>query len=317
MMDRTDRHFRFLLRQISLRTLLYTEMVTTQAILRSRNPRLLEYDPCEHPLALQLGGDSARELSQCARIGEDLGYDEVNLNCGCPSDRVQSGRFGVVLMKHPEVVAEAVSAMKAAVRIPVSVKHRIGVDDRDSYEDMMNFVDTVAASGADRFTVHARKAWLQGLSPKENRTVPPLRYGDVLRLKRERPELVVELNGGIQNLDQALHYLRDVDAVMIGRAAYDDPFLFAEADTRVFGDPPSRSPDRKEVLQALIPYAERVDARPFAIARHLLGVFSGRRGGRAYRRVLSSEGPKALSFRLLVERAVAAYDEAQGSARAG
>lgn len=317
MMDRTDRHYRYLVRRITRQTLLYTEMVTTQAILRRADPRLLAYHADEHPISLQLGGDDPRALAACARIAEDLGYDEVNLNCGCPSDRVQSGAFGAVLMKTPERVADAVAAMKAAVSIPVTVKHRIGVDELDRYEDMVSFVDRVVPSGADRFSVHARKAWLKGLSPKENRTVPPLRYEEVHRLKAERPSLQVEINGGIQTLGQALEHLeRGLDGVMIGRAAYDDPFLFLDADRRAFGAPSRPTPTRFEVVEAMIPYLERVVAeeggRPYAVVRHMLGLFSGQRGGRAYRRVLSTEGPRADSGAEVLIRALSAVREAQG-----
>lgn len=318
MMDRTDRHFRYFVRLISQRVLLYTEMVTTQAILRSRDERLLAYAPEEHPISLQLGGDSAQDLVACARIAEDMGYDEVNLNCGCPSDRVQSGRFGVVLMKTPEVVADAVAAMKASVRIPVTVKHRIGVDEQDAYEDMLRFVDGVAPASPDRFTVHARKAWLKGLSPKENRTVPPLRYDDVARLKTERPHLAVELNGGILSLDAAEAQLARVDAVMLGRAAYDDPFLFETADARFFGAPARPGLDRAEVAELMIPYMERErvahGTRPHSVLRHMLGLFSGVRGGRAYRRVLSTEGPRAQDGGPVLRRALDALRDAREGA---
>lgn len=321
MMDRTDRHFRYLVRRITRHTLLYTEMITTQAILRGDARRLLTYDESEHPLSLQLGGDDPLLLARCARIAEELGYDEVNLNCGCPSDRVQSGRFGAVLMGHPEVVAEAVAAMKAAVRIPVTVKHRIGIDERDAYEDMLEFVDVVRAAGADRFTVHARKAWLHGLSPKENRTIPPLRPEEVHRLKRERPSLAVEMNGGVRSLDEVAAHLGAVDAVMIGRAAYDDPFLLAEADARFFGGPPVAAPPRTEVVRAMIPYVERVareGTRPYAVLRHMLGLFAGERGGRAYRRILSTEGPRASAGGEALERALDAYEASRAApSRAG
>jgi tRNA-dihydrouridine synthase A len=320
MMDRTDRHFRRLLRLVSERVLLYTEMMTTQAILRGPAEALLAYDPVEHPLALQLGGDDPRDLAACARLAEDLGYDEVNLNCGCPSDRVQSGRFGAVLMKTPEVVAEAVAAMKAAVRIPVTVKQRIGVDELDGYEDMLRFVDVVASAGADRFTVHARKAWLKGLSPKENRSVPPLRYEDVYRLARARPGLAVELNGGVRDLDAAAAHLERVAGVMIGRAAYDDPFMLEAVDARFFGAPRRAPLDRVAIARAMIPYIEREAAtrgtRPHAVLRHMLGLFAGLRGGRAYRRVLSTEGPRAESGGAVLARALDAFEAAaQGGER--
>lgn len=302
MMDRTDRHFRYFLRLITRHTLLYTEMVTTGAVLRGDRERLLGFDPCERPLALQLGGDHPEELAQCARLAEAMGYDEVNLNVGCPSDRVQKGRFGACLMAEPERVAEAVAAMRRAVALPVTVKHRIGIDDQDSYEHMLRFVEVVAAAGCDRFTVHARKAWLSGLSPRENREIPPLRYSEVYRLKAERPDLGIEINGGIENLDQGSKHLEKVDAVMIGRAAYDNPYLFAAADARLFGDhrPP---PSRRQVVQALLPYAERhcaAGGRLMQLSRHYLGLFAGCPGTRFWKRHLSENahrpgaGPEVL-----------------------
>jgi tRNA-dihydrouridine synthase A len=290
MMDRTDRHFRVLMRQITKRALLYTEKVTTGAILHGPRSELLAYSHIEHPISLQLGGDDPGALAECARIAEDLGYDEVNLNVGCPSDRVQSGRFGACLMGHPERVAACVESMRSTVRIPVTVKHRIGIDDRDRYEDMLRFVQIVSSAGCDRFSVHARKAWLSGLSPKENRTVPPLRYGEVHRLKREHPELSIEINGGIDSLDRAAEQLAHVDAVMIGRAVYDDPMLFAEVDARFFGEP-DRIPTRREVVLRMCEYAEAELARGTRlnrIARHMLNLFANQQGARAWRRMLST-----------------------------
>lgn len=290
MMQRTDRHLRFFLRQLTRRTLLYTEMVTTGAILHGDAHRHLDFDPREKPIALQLGGDDPAALAACARIAADRGYDEVNLNVGCPSDRVQRGRFGACLMAHPEVVADAVAAMRAAVDLPVTVKHRIGVDDLDRYDDMLRFVDVVAAAGADRFSVHARKAWLSGLSPKENRDIPPLRYPDVYRLKAERPHLDIEINGGIRTLDDTLRHLGHVDAVMIGRAAYEDPAIFADADRRVFGEPVPET-DIFEALDAMVPYAEahiRAGGRLHHVTRHLLTVFNGVPGARHWRRRLTA-----------------------------
>ena len=294
MMDRTDRHFRYLVRQISRGTLLYTEMITTWAILHGPRDVLLAYDPIEHPLALQVGGDDPAALAEVARIAEGEGYDEINVNVGCPSDRVQSGRFGACLMLEPERVAEGVAAMRARARIPVTVKHRIGVDDHDRYEDMLRFVDRVAEAGADRFTVHARKAWLKGRSPTETRSVPPLRYEEVYRLKRERPHLQVEINGGITTLDEAEAHLAHVDAVMIGRAAYDDPLRLLDADRRVFGlDRPPAGVGA--VTEAMVAYAARhvaAGGRLHAVTRHLLGLFAGQPGARAYRRYLSVHAPR-------------------------
>lgn len=269
-------------------------MVTTPAILRGDRARHLDFDAAEHPIALQLGGDDPADLAECARMAADWGYDEVNINVGCPSDRVQSGCFGASLMKRPEVVARAVEAMRAAVDLPVTVKHRIGVDELDRYEDMLHFVDVVAQAGADRFSVHARKAWLQGLSPKENRTVPPLRYEDVYRLKRDRPDLVVEINGGVVDLAATEAHLAQVDAVMVGRAAYDTPFEFAQVDSRVFGaEDPGLS--RADVVEAMLPYMERHVAsgrRIHQVSRHLIGLFNGEPGARQWRRHLSTYAPR-------------------------
>lgn len=294
MMERTDRHYRFMMRQLTRSTLLYTEMVTTGALLHGPRERLLAYHPVEHPIALQLGGDDPAQLAECARIAEDAGYDEVNINIGCPSSRVQSGNFGVCLMGDPERVAAGVAAMKAAVDIPVTVKHRIGFDDRDHYDHMIEFVDIVAAAGADRFTVHARKAWLKGLSPKENRTVPPLRHDEVWRLKVERPELPIEINGGITTLDQIADHLEHVDGVMIGRGAWDRPLIFAGVDARFFGGPP-RDADPVAIVHAMADYsAERLaDPADEAVRlRHVLrpmyGLFSGLPGARRWRQRLNA-----------------------------
>jgi tRNA-dihydrouridine synthase A len=289
MMDRTDRHFRYFLRQISRHTLLYTEMVTSQAILHGDLDRLLGFTPEEGPLVLQLGGDDPKNLAKCAKIAEEFGYDEVNLNVGCPSDRVQSGNFGACLMFQPEVVAACVAEMRAATRLPITVKHRIGVDEQDSYESMLAFVKTVSGSGCQRFTVHARKAWLKGLSPKENRDIPPLRYDDVYRLKREMPELMIEINGGILTLETAQEHLQHVDAVMIGRAAYDNPYLFSQADRLIFGsDQPARS--RHEVVEAMLPYiAYHTDRgrKLHGLIRPMLQLFTGQPGSRIWKRILT------------------------------
>ena len=297
MMDRTDRHYRYFLRQITRHTLLYTEMVTTGAVLHGDRERILGFDPAERPLALQLGGDDPEALATCARLAEAEGYDEVNLNIGCPSARVQKGRIGACLMAEPERVAEAVAAMRAAVDLPVTVKHRIGIDSLDRYEDMHHFVQTVAAAGCDRFSVHARIAWLQGLSPKENREVPPLRYADVYHLKRDFPHLRIEIYGGIRTLDQAGEHLEQVDGVMIGRAAWDDPYLFAIADRRFFGDS-RRPPSRREVIAAMEPYIASWHRdrgqRLGRLVRPLVHLLTGRPGARHWRRVLS-EGARSAS----------------------
>jgi len=318
MMDRTDRHFRVFLRQLTRHTLLYTEMVTTSAILHGDREHLLAFSPVERPLALQLGGSDPAALAACARIAEDFGYDEVNLNCGCPSDRVQKGRFGAVLMREPALVAEAVDAMRAATRLPVTVKHRVGVDELDRYEDMLRFVDTVAAAGCDRFTVHARKAWLQGLSPRDNREVPPLRHEDVYRLKAERPALVIETNGGVRSLDTAAAHLERVDAVMIGRAAFEDPYVFADADRRFFGDA-TPAPSREEVVERMLPYVAQVEAaggRRLAVLKHLLTLFAGRPGTRAWKRWLSTPHP-GLPLVDVLRAGLAEQRRAAASARPG
>jgi len=297
MMERTDRYYRRMMRTITRCTLLYTEMVTTAAVLHGRRRDLLAYSPAEHPIALQLGGDDPAALTECAYMAEDLGYDEVNINVGCPSSRVQAGCFGVALMGHPDKVADAVHQMRARVAIPVTVKHRIGFDEVDRYEDMLAFIDRVSESGCDRFTVHARKAWLKGLSPKENRTVPPLRHAEVWRLKQDRPGLEVEINGGITTLSEVEHHLQQVDGVMIGRGAYDHPMRFAEADTRIFGqdrDPLGIPSDpleaRERVVRQMADYAATLTGerdRPAHLARHMLTLYAGIPGARRWRRTLT------------------------------
>ena len=311
MMDRTDRHYRYFMRQITQRTLLYTEMVTAQAIKHGDRDHLLGFSPAEKPLVLQVGGDDPTLLAECARIAADFGYDEINLNVGCPSDRVQSGNFGACLMAQPALVAECVAAMMAATDIPVSVKHRIGVDDLDSYDYMAQFVATVAATGCQRFTVHAHKAWLKGLSPKENRNVPPLRYEDVYRLKRDFPQLWIEINGGIKTLAQTQTHLDQVNAVMIGRAAYDTPYLFAECDRQFFGQVETVK-TRSQVVHAMLPYVDHWTAQGLklnSITRHMLMLFHGQPGSRAWRRLITENAcvPGANS-RVLIE-ALAAVEE--------
>lgn len=289
MMEWTDRHERYFLRLLSRRTLLYTEMVTTGALLHGDAARHLRFDAAEHPVALQLGGADPAALAECAAMGADWGYDEINLNVGCPSDRVQAARFGACLMAEPALVRDGVAAMRAAVAVPVTVKSRIGVDDRDSYEDLRGFVACVAESGCDTFIVHARKALLSGLSPKQNREIPPLHYDYVARLKAEFPRLTVILNGGVPDLDAASAHLDSTDGVMIGRAAYRDPWMLAEADSRIFGqaDPLAR---RSDAVLDYLPYvaARRAEGVPLhAMTRHILGLFNGRRGARLWRRYLS------------------------------
>ncbi len=289
MMDWTDRHCRFFLRLISKHARLYTEMVTAPALLHGDVPRHLDFDPAEHPVALQLGGSDPAMLAHAAKLGARWGYDEINLNCGCPSERVQTGSFGACLMAEPKVVAECVAAMRDAVTLPVTVKHRIGLDASEDYGFVRDFVGTVAAAGCEVFIVHARNAVLKGLSPKENREVPRLRYDVVHRLKRDFPALTIVLNGGLTTWPAIERELALVDGVMIGRAAYHDPMLLAGADWRLFGDE-SRPPNRPGVLRALMPYvaAQRMRGVPLrSIARHALGLYHGMPGGRRFRQILS------------------------------
>jgi len=289
MMDWTDRHCRFFLRLITRHAWLYTEMVTTGALLHGDVPRHLDFDPAEHPIALQLGGSDPAALAVCARLGERWGYDEINLNVGCPSERVQTGSFGACLMAEPELVADCVRAMRDAVAIPVTVKHRLGLDRNEDYGFVRDFVGTVAAAGCGLFVVHARNAVLKGLSPKENREVPPLRYDVVHRLKREFPALAIVTNGGLARWDAIDRELACVDGVMLGRTAYHDPWQLAQADWRAYGDEaPTRS--RADVLRALMPYTEAQLQRGVAlraIACHVLGLYHGQSGGRRFRQILS------------------------------
>lgn len=289
MMDWTDRHCRSFHRVLTRRALLYTEMVTTGALIHGPRDRLLGFSPEEHPVALQLGGSDPAALATCSRMAEERGYDEVNLNCGCPSDRVQNGRFGACLMAEPQLVADCIAAMRAAVKIPVTVKCRIGIDDQDPEEALRTFIDTVAEAGPDLFIVHARKAWLKGLSPKENRDVPPLDYDLVRRVKAERPHLKIVLNGGLPSLQAAAEHLSWADGVMLGRAAYEQPWRLAKVDSLIFGAPdPVASP--LQAAEAYMPYVERQLALGVplaAITRHMLGLFAGRPGARLYRRHLA------------------------------
>jgi tRNA-dihydrouridine synthase A len=306
MMHRTDRHYRYFMRQITKRTLLYTEMITTGAILYGDRDKLLGFSAAERPLALQLGGDDPRQLAECARIAEDWGYNEVNLNVGCPSDRVQSGHFGACLMAQPTRVARGVEAMRQATSLPVTVKHRIGIDGLEHYDDLARFVHAVAQAGCDRFTVHARIAILRGLSPHENRTVPPLRYTDVYRLKHAFPNLIIEINGGITTLEQAREHLQEVNGVMIGRAAYDNPYVFAPADALCCGrDAPV--PSRRQVIEAMIPYVEHWVARGAAagwILRHMLGLFAHQRVAKAWKRYLSETQQRSIADAAILPNAM-------------
>ncbi len=292
MMDWTDRHCRVFHRALTKRTLLYTEMVTTGAILYGDQERHLGYDAAEHPVALQLGGSDAVALAECTRIATQYGYDEVNLNCGCPSDRVSSGQFGACLMGTPDTVARAVEAMRGATHLPVTVKHRIGIDDLDSYEHLTHFVKTVEAAGCDTFIVHARKAWLSGLSPRENREVPPLRHDVVRQLKADFPHLTTVLNGGLLNLETAAGALAWADGAMIGRAAYQEPYILAAADRDIFGQDTSPV-TRREAIEAFLPYvaAQLERGQPLnRMLRHTLGLFAGQPGARHWKRTVSEQG---------------------------
>lgn len=305
MMDWSDRHCRYFWRLLTRRARLYSEMVTTGAILRGDRQRFLQFNAAEQPLALQLGGSDPVALAQCARIAEDCGYDEVNLNCGCPSDRVQEGRIGACLMAEPKLVAECVAAMRNAVAIPVTVKHRIGIDDQDSVVHLDQFVETVAGAGCDVFIVHARKAWLKGLSPKENREIPPLMYDRVFDLKRRFPTTTIVLNGGLNDLTTCQRMLRDLDGVMVGREAYHNPFMLAEVDRVIYGEP-AGTLTRDAVLEAFIPYcAEQIrrGARLNHMSRHILGLYAGQPGGKRFRRFLSENGNLSAATADLLRRA--------------
>lgn len=294
MMDWTDRHCRFFHRLMTRKARLYTEMLTTGAVIHGDRARLLGYDAAEHPVALQLGGSNPADLAISAKIGEDFGYDEINLNCGCPSDRVQDGRFGACLMAEPMLVAECVAAMKRAVQVPVTVKCRIGIDDQDPERALYALAHAVVDAGADALIVHARKAWLKGLSPKENRDIPPLNYGLVYRLKQAMPHIAIAINGGIASIEEAKQHLAHVDGVMLGRAAYHDPWRLRDVDAQIFGVS-SPFPSMKDVLAALEPYIADQLARGLrlhAITRHLVGAFVGVKGARMFRRILSEQGVK-------------------------
>lgn len=293
MMDWTTKDYRFFARLFNPNIILYTEMVTTGAIIHGDAARHLNFNGQEHPLVLQLGGSNPKELALCSKMAQDWGYDEINLNVGCPSDRVQNNKIGACLMAEPDLVAECISEMRQSVDIPVTIKHRIGIDDMHSYEEMLHFVDTVAATGCNYFIVHARIAILKGLSPKENREVPPLRYEDVYRLKRERPELTIEINGGIKTLQETQQHLQHVDGVMIGREAYHNPYLLAELGQLW----QLNTPNRFEIMQQMMPYMEQrmAEGAPLSImTRHILGLFQNLPGARKWRQALSGGHAKTL-----------------------
>ncbi len=294
MMDWSDKHCRYLWRLISRNALLYTEMVTTGALIHGDKQRFLDYNTAENPVALQLGGSNPKELALCAKMAQEWGYNEVNLNCGCPSDRVQQGMIGAVLMAHPQLVADCIKGMQDAVDIPVTIKHRIGIDDMEDYAGLVDFVSTVAETGCTTFIVHARKAWLSGLSPKENREVPPLKYDMVYDLKKEFPHLEIIINGGVTTLEQSAEHLQSVDGVMIGREAYHNPYLLSAVDQDLYGD--THAPmTRDQVLEAFTRYcAEEIEkgTRLNHMSRHVLGLYQGQRGARIFRRYISEEAHK-------------------------
>ena len=312
MMDYTDRHCRYLLRLVSPRVLLYTEMVTAQALAHGDVERLLGFDPAEHPVALQLGGSDPRLLAHAARLGAARGYDEINLNVGCPSDRVQSGRFGACLMAEPALVADCVLAMRESVQVPVTVKCRIGIDDQDDYAFLERFVATVREAGVDTFIVHARKAFLQGLSPKENREVPPLRYEVPLQLKQEHPDLVVVLNGGLKTVAQVRDWLPRFDGVMLGRQAYHEPYLLAELQ-REFIDPGAALPTREWIVARYADYVERMLAEGHRLPlmlRHIHGLYAGFPGARSWRRFLSEQGARPGAGAAVLRASLRVFEQA-------
>jgi len=312
MMECTDRHGRYFLRQFSRHVLLYSEMITSAAVCHGRREFLLEFDAAEHPVALQLGGSDPAELARAAKFGAAAGYGEINLNVGCPSERVKSGRFGAALMAEPELVARCVAAMAEAVDIPVTVKCRIGIDNHDSFEFLHAFVQRVADAGMASLAVHARIAVLEGLSPKQNREIPPLHYDRVYRLKEAMPGLEIILNGGVRTIDEVIEHRAHVDGVMIGRAAFEDPYILAEADARIYSDP-HPAPSRHDIARAMLPYAERNlsgGARLNHITRHMLGLFHARPGARAWRRYLSEHVPLPGAGPEVIEQALSRVPDA-------
>ena len=319
MMDWSDHHCRFFWRLLTRQALLYTEMVTTGALIHGDRERFLHFNPEEHPVALQLGGSEPADLARCAKWAQQWGYDEVNLNCGCPSDRVQSGMFGACLMAKPQLVADGVRAMKDACTIAVTVKHRIGIDHMESFQELLDFVGPIADAGCEVFIVHARKAWLQGLCPKENREIPPLNYPWVYRLKTELPQLTFVLNGGIQTVEECQHHLQYVDGVMIGREAYQNPWMLAEMDKALFNmDKPVQS--RDDVIEALLPYVAQQLTRGAQlnhITRHVLGLYQGVPGARKFRRHLSENAYKKTAGLEVLTEAFRQVAQTSSQARAG
>ena len=308
MLDWSDRHCRYFWRLLTQQAVFYSEMVTTGAILQGDQKRHLDFDPFEQPVALQLGGSNPSDLARCAELAQQWGYNEVNLNCGCPSDRVQSGRFGACLMTEPTLVAECIKAMQQAVDIPITVKNRIGVDDMEDYSGLKHFVTEVADAGCETFIVHARKAWLKGLSPKENREVPPLKYEMVSQLKQELPELEIIINGGITTLDQSQALLKEVDGIMMGREAYHNPYILAQVDQDIYGDSAKPVPSRLEVLEQFLPYVKQQleqGTRLHHMSRHVLGIFHEQTGARKFRRHISEQAHKKDAGIQVLEDAIA------------
>ncbi|MFN8578993.1 MAG: tRNA dihydrouridine(20/20a) synthase DusA [Candidatus Sericytochromatia bacterium] len=289
MMDWTDRHYRYFMRQITHKTLLYTEMVTTGAIIFGNREQHLGYSDIENPIVLQLGGDNPDDLTECAKIAESYGYNEINLNVGCPSDRVQKGNFGACLMSTPNLVGECVSKMQENISIPVTVKHRIGIDDNDTYEYLYNFIKVVSSYGCKRFIVHARNAILKGLSPRENRTIPPLKYDFVYQIKKDFPNLIIEINGGIKTIEEIKEHLKYTDGTMLGRIAYDNPYLFSRIDNEFFNEN-SKIPTRREIIENMIPYLESNLKKGIRVNRtivHIMGLFNNQKGSKIWKRFLS------------------------------
>lgn len=310
MMDWTDRWCRYFHRLLSQHTLLYTEMLTPPALIHGDYQRYLAYDESEHPVALQLGGHDPKEMATAAKMGADYGYDEININVGCPSDRVQSGRFGACLMAEPNVVADCFAAMQAKVDVPVTVKTRIGIDRSESYEFLYDFIKTVATAGCKTFIVHARKAWLDGLSPKENRTVPPLRYDVVYQVKKDFPDLTIVINGGIQTLDEAKEHLKHVDGVMMGRAAYENPYILANVDAEIF-DTKAKPKTRAQVLEEMFPFIEaelQNGTYLSRITKHILGLYHSQPKGKHFRRVLSENAVREGAGLEVIKQALQAVE---------
>lgn len=312
MMDYTDRHERYFLRLISKYTWLYTEMLTTNTLIHGDAERFLRFHPREHPVALQLGGSNPADLATCSQLAQEFGYDEINLNVGCPSDRVKSGKFGACLMYEPSLVARCIETMRSKVSIPVSVKCRLGIDDQDEHKDLKNFVQTVAGAGCEIFIIHARKAWLQGLNPKENRDVPPLNYPVVHRIKQEFSQLQIIINGGLKTLESAKLQLKHVDGAMIGREAYHNPYMLSAADSLIYGNENCVVPSRKAILEQYLPYIERQlrdGIHLTQISRHLLGLFQGVPGAKAWRRYISENAHKKGAGVEIIEQAMALVQE--------